>query len=277
MLAVFAALAVPSVADAEPRNVQHDLSAVVVVPKSASQGVAVLGIGATRDDAFKLARTVYASALRPRTLDELRARVLAGDPAPPAASKEVRELAELRASITGDDAASRRLMASIAQEVGVEGILVVSRSSIDAREGEIAGSPEAGTEVAADAGAIDPAPSSASSNGPRSRSSAVTARIFLPELGDFDAARYEPDTAGSWNGTVASISSRFPARSSSADAPLGPPPPKLTPESKDHKPFYASPWLWGALGAAALIGGFFYFASRDTSDDPIHLQLHVPR
>jgi hypothetical protein len=54
-------------------------------------------------------------------------------------------------------------------------------------------------------------------------------------------------------------------------------PPKLSSEGKDNKPFYASPWLWGAIGAAVLIGGFFYFASQDTSSDPIHLQMRVPR
>jgi hypothetical protein len=42
-------------------------------------------------------------------------------------------------------------------------------------------------------------------------------------------------------------------------------------------PFYKSTWFWGAVGAAALIGGAIYFASSpDTVDNKIHLQMQVP-
>ena len=43
------------------------------------------------------------------------------------------------------------------------------------------------------------------------------------------------------------------------------------------KPFYASPWFWGAIGAAALGGTAFYFATRDNTPSQIHLQLQVPK
>src|SRR6476646_9839670 len=92
-------------------------------PPPPAQGVAVVGLGA-RDEAFTLARAVYAGRLRPAALDEQRARVLAGDAAPPSASKELRELGELRAAVTGEDAASRKLLASIAQQLGAEALLV---------------------------------------------------------------------------------------------------------------------------------------------------------
>ena len=70
------------------------------------QGIAVLGMGAAKDEAYILARAVYGSSLRPRNLDEIRARVLAGDPPPSLSSKEVRELSELsellqKAGVTG--------------------------------------------------------------------------------------------------------------------------------------------------------------------------------
>src|SRR4051794_33614708 len=84
-------------------------------PRAIAQGVAVIGLGSVRDDAFTIARAVYASRLRPASVDEQRARVLAGDPAPAGAANDVRELAELRGAISGEDAASRRLLASVAQ------------------------------------------------------------------------------------------------------------------------------------------------------------------
>jgi hypothetical protein len=233
------------------------------------QGVAVVGSGSVRDEAFALARSVYASSLRPRGLDELRARILAGDPAPPSATKDVRELAELRAAVNGDDAASRRLLGSIAQQLGVEALLLVSRAHVPV-EGKEAGAdageaaPTSSASADADAGAVGPGPAP------------VSARLFLAATGEFDAARYEPDASG-WRGTVTSLSGRFPPPPPApSTAQLQGTPPKLTP-GKEERPFYASPWLWGAVGAAALIGGFFFFTSQDTSDDPIHLQMRVPR
>jgi hypothetical protein len=49
------------------------------------------------------------------------------------------------------------------------------------------------------------------------------------------------------------------------------------PEKSESKPFYLSGWFWGAVAGAALVGGAIYFASRDTGDDTIHLQMRVPR
>jgi hypothetical protein len=218
-----------------------------------------------REDAFALARAVYGSSLRPRSLDELRARILAGDPAPIAGTKDVRELAELRGGVNGDDAASRRLLAAIAQQLGVQALLVVSRSRPAEPVGGDAGPDEATATVEADAGA-------ASSSSP----APASARLFLAETGELDAARYEPDGSGGWRGTVSSLSGRFPPPPSVATAQVQGPPPKLVPKEED-KPFYRSPWLWGALGAAALVGAFFFFVSQDTGDDPIHLQMRVPR
>lgn len=282
VLFVLAALASTGTAAAQPEPTPTPASApaptpiptmgVSTAPKAAAQGVAVLASGATRDDAFALARAVYGSSLRPRALDELRARILGGDPAPVTASKELRELAELRASIVGDDAASRRLLTSIAQQLGVQGILVVSRARATEQPAEPAPAADA------DAGTSVP---SAPAPAPAPTSPPAVARLFLAETGDFDAARYEPDPAGgpnAWRGTVTSLSGRFPPPPvPAATAQLRGPPPKLSSEGKDNKPFYTSPWLWGAIGAAALIGGFFYFASQDTSSDPIHLQMRVPR
>lgn len=233
--------------------------------RAPAQGVVVLGMNGARDDAFALARSVYASTLRPRSLDELRARIAGGDPAPLSTSKDIKELAELRSAVNGEDAASRRLLAAIAQQLNVQAILVVSRVP---KASPAADAGSASTET--DGGAPAPAAPS-STTGP-------VARLFLAETGDFDAARYEPDETGSWGGTATSLSPRFPPPAQVPGAERKGPPPKLvTDGTKENKPFYTSPWLWAAVGAAALVGTFFFFASQDNSDDPIHLQMHVPR
>lgn len=237
-------------------------------PNTTSKGVAVLSLGAAREDAFMLARAVYASRLRPPTVDEAHARVLAGEVPAENAAADVRELAELRAAITGDDAPSRRLLGSLADQLHVAGLLVVSVENVPA--------PSA---PAADAGA------------PAVGSQAVTARLFLPDTREFDAARYSPDASvrgpGSWRSVVSSVERRFPA-AAAAPAPTGgtvaapaaatrPSPPTMRPQEEGSKPFYASPWFWGAVGAAVLIGGGIYLATQDTSSDPIHLRMRVPQ
>jgi hypothetical protein len=166
----------------------------------------------------------------------------------------VRELGELRAAINGDDVASRRLLASLGEQLGVQGILVVRRTPAE----------------------------SATDGGTPAAEAPIVARLFLVETQELDAARYEPEgmSDARWSATVSSLNGRFPAPRSetpAAGAAATRPPPTLPSESKSSKPFYMSPWLWGAIGAAVFLGGFFYFASQDNSDDPIHLQMHVPR
>lgn len=228
----------------------------VAPPEGQTRGVAVLGLAGARDDAFALARAVYASRLRPQGLDEIRARVLAGDPPPPNATRSLIELAEVRAATKGEDAASRRLLAGIGKQVGAAAVLVVSRT-----EGEAPPADDAGA-TNADASAV----------GTR-----VTARLFLVDAGEFDAARYEPDgTDAPWRATVASLEQRFPKEVASVAGPTHPATQPVPPKESEGKPFYSSPWFWGALGAAVVVGGAFYLASRDTDSGTIHLQMRSP-
>lgn len=226
-----------------------------------AQGIAVVARGAAKDEAFELARAVYASSLRPRELDEVRARVLAGDTPPANATRELRELAEVRAAIGGDDAASRRLLAGIAHQVHAQALLVVEVPSFEPPDPEDAG--EAGT----------PPPARTPS-----------ARLFLADTEEFDAARYEPEQVEggrpSWRTVVVSLERRFPPPEAAAvvTAPATKlPPPVLPSERTDSKPFYLSGWFWGAIAGAALVGGTIFFLSRDTADDTIHVDLRVPR
>jgi hypothetical protein len=91
--------------------------------KPEGKGVAVVAADGATDAAWPLAGAIYSSnVLRPPTVDDARARVLAGEPA---RSPELNDLAELRAGVKGDDAASRQVLAAIADKLSVQGIVVV--------------------------------------------------------------------------------------------------------------------------------------------------------
>jgi hypothetical protein len=268
---VFALLVLVATVVARPASAQPPPGAAARVPP---QGVAVIGVGNAREEAFTAARAVYASSIRPRALDEVRARVLAGDPPPPTSSREVRDLAEVRAGIHGDDAASRQLLGTIAQRTNVRAILVIS---VDARPAEAApADPSASADR--DAG---PGAGAAPADGGASTGTSVSGKLYLAESADFDAARYTPEPgmsgAAAWRATVTSLERRFPAPAAPPAVATGPAPTVRPAEGKESKPFYTSPWFWGGLGAAVLLGGVFYFASQDSSDEPIHLEMRVPR
>jgi hypothetical protein len=236
--------------------------------RTQGSGVAVVAIGAplAAGAAWPLAQSVYASAaLRPAAVDEAHARVLAGEAPPPNAPRELRDLAETRAALRGDDAPSRAILGSIANTFHLRGIVAV--------------------EMSADAKPI--------------------AHVFLADTGAFDAARYEPDRDASdasnaprWSGAVASLERSFaasgPIQGIHAPALATTPVPgagtagspaattRQTGATKGeergaHHPFYTSPWFWGAVGAAAFGGAAVYFATRDNGPDTIHLQMQVPK
>jgi hypothetical protein len=225
----------------------------------ASRGLAVLAEGDTAGPAATLARVVYADpGLLPPALDEVRARVLVGGPVAADAPADVRDLAETRAAIHGDDAPSRSLLTGLAASLHVKGLVVV----LD-RPGE-----------------------------------RPVARVFVAGSGAFDAVLYEPDpppvatwgagaTTVTWSSTGAALHRGFaeaivavPALTPGpAGALEATPPPPLVGEKTPGagRPFYASPWFWGAIGAALFAGAAFYFATRDSSDPNIQLSVQVPR
>lgn len=254
---------------AQPAPSGNAADAGAVSPGSQGQGVAVLALAGAKNEAFTLARAIYASKVRPPSLDEVRARVLAGADPPANASRELKELAEVRAGVNGSfDAPSRRLLAGLAQQVGAQALLVVK---VEARP---AADPDAGAGPDADVDAEAGAPTGAGAAG---SSTTVLARLLLVDGAELDAAQYAPDPDGSWKGTVASLERRFPVTARTiAGPPAATAVPQPLPEEKS-KPFYLSGWFWGAVGAAALLGGAFYLASRDTSGDSIHLEMRVPK
>ena len=231
-------------------------------PASASRGLAVLALTGATDAAWSLAREIYASAaLKPEGLDDARARVLAGEAPAPGAPQPVRDLEQLRAAVKGDDIASRQILPAIAEQLHVRGIVVVE------------------------------APPNAK----------PIARVYVTDARAFDAARSVPDEAPTlgWSGATQSLARTFgtpppatifPARdaTSSTPAPLGvragagpaavlQEGPKVENAPPAGKKFYESGWFWGALGAAAFIGGAVFFATRDNTPGTIHLQMQVPK
>jgi hypothetical protein len=251
----------PCAAGAEPAPSTPDAGAAVPA-RAPARGLAVLTVGDVSPAAWPLARAIYGKpALRPAEVDEAHARVLAGEPPPPGAAKELTDLAETRAAIHGDDAPSRQLLASIATTFHVRGIVVVMSST-------------------------DSSPAA---------SPAWQARVFVAETASFDAARYAPEAADAgeadWSGAAFSLDRTYgavalPTAGAPAISGSSNPAPALAtqPLPKDNKekdatsrPFYASPWFWGAVGAAALGATGLYFATRDNTPSTIHLQLQVPK
>jgi hypothetical protein len=218
-------------------------------PAPAPIGVAVVALRGAADAAWPLAGSVYADpSLRPTAVDEPHARVLCGEPPVAAAPADLRDLSDTVAALRGDDAPSRTLLDGIARRFAVRAILVV-----------------------------------------RSDAGGPTARLFLAETGAFDAATYAPDTpptgpAPIWSATTRSLDRLF----GSAPAAAAPPAafqsaPILAtseaPKKEAARPppaFYESGWFWGAIGAAALIGGAAFLATRDSSPSTIHLEVQVP-
>ncbi len=253
---------VPPAASAAPAAPSTAPSSTVPSPPGAQpsvavgRGVAVLAVDGATDAAWRLAARVYRGPLRPTSLDEVHARALVGDAPASGASgaRDVQDLAETRAAIHGEDAPSRRLLASLAAQLGVEAVVVVQK---DASSGT------------------------------------ATARVFLASNGAFDAARYAEDN-GSWEPTATSLERtlRVDSRADTqpgaktTDAPVGPTsassntPPNGEPRPADgSKAFYKSVWFWGALGAAVFAGGAIFLATRDNGDGsgPMHVQVKVPR
>jgi hypothetical protein len=253
-----AALAQPNDPTAAP-----SASGAPTPPRAPSKGLAVLAMDGATDAAWALASKVYGDPdLRPLALDDVHARVLAGEAPAANAPQDVKDLAQIRAAVHGDDAPSRQLLSSLASQLGTRGVVVV--------------------EVAA--------------------GGAVSARVFVADAHAFDAARYAPDDPHTmtWNGATLSLSRAFGSRAapSTTIAPpvvvaptaevtpaipptMVPGPPGILSDSPPvaahvSKSFYQSGWFWGAVGAAVFAGGALFFATRDSSGQTIHLDVQVP-
>jgi len=259
---------------------------------TAPRGLAVVATDGLADAAWPLAQEAYGRAsLRPAGLDEVRARVLAGDPPREGSPQSVRDLAETRGAIRGDDAPSRQLLASTARELHVRALVVVLRDATahvtarvfladtgafdaatytpDAPAAPLAPAIDAGTGTATGAGSGSGAGAGAGDGG------AVDGGPGAP--GDLAPMR---SPAVTWHAAVDSLERAYGAGGAPAGLATaqGAPAPKVvTSEGKHSRPFYASAWFWGALGAAAFGVVAVVVATRDNSSGTIHLQMQVPK
>lgn len=203
----------------------------------APEGVAIVAVAGATDAAWPLAQQIYSDpSLRAPALDEAQARILCGESPRADDPAPLRDLADTVAAVHGDDAPSRALLADIARRVGVRALVVVRV--------------EGGHPVA---------------------------QVFLTDAGAFDAATYEPDAGPGilWSRTVRSLARTL--GNSQAPAPALATHP--VPRGDTHagaRPFYLSPWFWGALGVAAAAGGVAYLVTRDSGAPTIHLEVEVP-
>ncbi len=206
----------------------------------ARHGYVVVAVPGATDIAWPLARGVYGSAvLKPAVIDDARARVLAGEPVPTGAGADLTELAELRAGVKGDDAASREVLAALAQKLSVHGIVVV-----------LADPPAARVYDAA--------------------TRAFDAAQYAPDAATNTAAV-------TWDGTVRSLERPFlPVRQPSTVLSTGPGTKPAATKKSESKAFYESPWFWVAIGTAALIGGGVLIATNVQTGDTLHLQMKTP-
>jgi hypothetical protein len=277
LAAALAFPAVPGVARADGASGAAD-AGTAGPASAAAAGIAVLARAGAEAAGWALAKEVYARPfLRPPALDEARARVLVGDAPASDAPQAVRDLADERATIHGDDGASRALLRTIASQLGVRAIVVVEPGANEpsvrvfiAETGAFDAARYAADPVPQGAVTLAAAPAApaASSDG----GMAPVAPAIQPPA---------PPPASPplhWSGTVASLDrtygnggpeTRAPAL---ATSPLPPEAPKTT----ESRPFYASPWFWGAIGAAAFGGAAVYFATRDNTTGTIHLDLQNP-
>lgn len=202
-----------------------------------AKGIAVVAADGATDAAWPLARAIYGSALlRPENIDDAHARVLAGE-TPTSQAPSLTDLAELRAGVKGDDAASRQLLVTIADKVGVASILVV-----------FAGEPPSARLFDAKSRAFD-------------------AASYAPDA----------SSSSSWDGAIRALERPFAPTtlvSQATAAPTSPLAPHKT-ETKS-KQFYESPWFWAAIGAVLLIGGGVLIATNVQTGDTIHLQMKLP-
>jgi hypothetical protein len=226
---------------------------------SDEQGLAVIAEGSAMSSAWALAHAVYGDpTLRPPTLEEDQARALVGEHVASESSRRLRDLAETRAALQGEDAPSRSLLSALAASLHVKGLVVVEM-------------PDGGKPIA---------------------------HVFVTSTRAFDAVVYEPDPsavvtwgtelpAANWTGALTALHRGFadPTMILPAIHPASPAlalqhatlPIEAEKGGGTGKPFYTSPWFWGALAVAAFAGAAFYFVSLGSSDPTIQLQVPVPK
>jgi hypothetical protein len=210
-------------------------------PKPRGAIVVALGEGSAAA-AKPLAREVYRDEALRGAIEDATARVLAGDPPPEGAPQNLRELAEIRATLPAspEDAAGRRLLASIGAEQKAEIVVAVS----------IAGDRTIARVLRV-----------------------ASARYEPLELGPTVERTEAGEARFSWPGattTLRKLVTLPPAPTAKATTASPIAPRKMEPAAPPKTPeraWYKSPWFWGPVGAVVAVGAAILIASQVTADD----------
>ena len=212
----------------------------VLAAEPPAKGVAVLVLGDPQLGAvtWGLAHDVYASpALLPSGITEARARSLVGQTAA-ATTPDTKELLELRDGVHDEGAVSRRVLTAIASSTHAAAVAVVRATE---------------------------APDH------------VQIRLYLVDRGAFDVTLYDGDPSDpAWRTDVVhALERRFDPQAKPA-APAKVVAVKRSETTAGSHPFYKSPWFWGAVGAAVLLGGTALVVTKVTSSDDVHVRVQPP-
>lgn len=204
-------------------------------------GVAVVSMGEVDAvAAYALAQGVYHStALKPAVIDEPRARALLGQK-PQVDTAESTRFAELRDGVRDEGAVSRSVLASIASGSQAEAVALIRPSETPGH---------------------------------------VQIRLYLASNNAFDVSLYDGDANDpAWrNEVVHALERRFDPNAAAA-TPVAAHKPSKKAEKSDSRslPFYKSPWFWGAIGGAVVLGGTALLVSHVTSSEDVKIRVEPP-
>lgn len=212
--------------------------AAAAAPPAHGVALLVLGEAELADRAWPLAQAVYASrVLLPPGVTEARARTLVGRAAA-AGAEDTRELAELRDGVHDEGAVSRRVLGAIAGTTQAAAVAVVRPSETPGH---------------------------------------VQVRLYLVDRAAFDVTLYDGDpTDGAWRtDLVQALERRFDPAAKAAPPVVAKAAP-LHDTRNEKRPFYKSPWFWGALGGAVLLGGTALLVTKVTENTDVRVRVEPP-
>lgn len=217
-------------------------------PPPASRGALVVALGSNvATEAKALARDVYRDPRLQPNVDEVTARVLAGEPAAEDAPPELRSLARVRESLpTTPDDLGAKLIAAIGRERHAEIVVAVSMTG----------------------------------DRPMARVVRVASAKYESVLIEATAERGEGGVVRhSWPGATTILHQFFVAPAAPVAPRAGSPIAPRKIETQPPKPvdkrssWYKSPWFWGPLGAVVATGAAIVIATQATKDDVDTLRL----
>jgi hypothetical protein len=253
------AVAAPPAAPAPPPQAQPKGAVVVAVSPGAGPAARALAADVYRED-----------DLRP-SIDDATARVLAGDALPANAPPRLKDLADLRASI-----------------ITALALAAPPPAAADGGAPPPAPSDLVGRRLLASLGtdlhAVIVIPVSADGGHPVARALRVATSAFerieigpAVDLGPDGARTYRwPGAVDTFHGLLIAPPEPLPAPVSPAGAALAPKVEGGPAAPAEPRPFYKSPWFWGSLGGAAVVGLSVFLISRATqSAGNVHLSGQV--